>query len=171
MWVSEDPGSILWRAFFFFFCPLFSSPSPFQLEFKSWHGFNTYQILIFFSITLFLFFPSFFPLLHLFFCPPLLFLPPLFPCLPSFFSFSYFFPIHFLSFSSSCFLFYFPICCFSFSLSSLFFILLISSSFSPPLSFSFFCFFVSRQNRILSRKQILTYIGRVGPRKLITVLE
>ena len=29
--------------------------------------------------------------------------------------------------------------------------------------FCFFCF--SRQNRILSRKQILTYIGRVGPKE------
>ena len=27
----------------------------------------------------------------------------------------------------------------------------------------FFFVFFSRQNRILSRKQILTYIGRVGP--------
>ena len=29
----------------------------------------------------------------------------------------------------------------------------------------FFLFFFSRQNRILSRKQILTYIGRVGPKE------
>ena len=29
----------------------------------------------------------------------------------------------------------------------------------------FFFFFFSRQNRILSRKQILTYIGRVGPKE------
>ena len=29
----------------------------------------------------------------------------------------------------------------------------------------FFIFFLSRQNRILSRKQILTYIGRVGPKE------
>ena len=61
----------------------------------------------FFSITLFLFFPSFFPLLHFF---PLLFSPPLMPSspfpLPFFlFSFSYSFPIPFVSFSSSCFLF------------------------------------------------------------------
>ena len=36
----------------------------------------------------------------------------------------------------------------------------------------FFFFFFSRQNRILSRKQILTYIGRVGPKEAdCTVLE
>ena len=29
----------------------------------------------------------------------------------------------------------------------------------------FFLFFFSRQNHILSRKQILTYIGRVGPKE------
>ena len=32
------------------------------------------------------------------------------------------------------------------------------------LSFNIFSFY-SRQNRILSRKQILTYIGRVGPKE------
>ena len=79
----------------------------------------------------FLFFPSFF-------CPRLISSSP-FP-LPSFlFFFLLFFPIRF-------FLFYFlfpPFCCFSFSLSSLHFIFLISSSFSSPLSFSFFlCFFL-----------------------------
>ena len=31
--------------------------------------------------------------------------------------------------------------------------------------FFFFFFFFSRQNCILSRKQILTYIGRVGPKE------
>ena len=71
----------------------------------------------FFPITLFLFFPSFFALLHFFF--PLLFCPPLFlpPLSPAFFpfSFSYSFPIAFLSFSYSCFLFSSPFCCFSFS--------------------------------------------------------
>ena len=61
----------------------------------------------FFPITLFLFFPSFFPSLR--FSPPFfcVLLSP-FP-LPSFlFSFSYSFPIPFLSFSSSCFLFFLP---------------------------------------------------------------
>ena len=77
----------------------------------------------------FLFFPSFFVLLK--------FLPPLSPCLPSFFFPTILFPFVF-------FLFYFlfpPFCCLSFSLSSLYFIFLISSSFSSPLSFSFFFFF------------------------------
>ena len=78
--------------------------------------------------------------LHFFFSPPFWsssnsFSP--FP-LPSFlFSFSYSFPIHFLSSSSSCFLSHSA----SFlSLFPLYFILLISSSFSPPLSFSLFLF-------------------------------
>ena len=99
-----------------------------------------------FFLTLFLFFPSFFSLLHfffplLFFCPPLISSSP-FP-LPSFlFSFSYSFPIPFLSFLLLVSFFSSPFCFFSFSLSSLYFILLISSSFSPPLSHCFcFCFF------------------------------
>ena len=133
--VLVDIGSILWKAFF---------PLLFQLVFKSWHGFNPYQISIFFPITLFF---SFFPSC---FCPPLISSSP-FP-LPSFLhSCSYSLSIPFLSFSSSCFLFFFtflllfsPFCCFSFSLYSLSFNLLISSSFSPPLSFSLFLFFLSR---------------------------
>ena len=80
--------------------------------------------------------PSCFPS---FFCPPLISSSP-FPLSSFLFSFSYSFPIPFLSFSS---LFLSLVCCFSFSLSSLFFIHLISSSFSHPLSFSLFllCFF------------------------------
>ena len=77
----------------FFSPPLNFSPSFFQLDFKSWHGVNPWQIQILFPITLFLFFPYF----------ALLFSPPIF------------------SFSSSCLLFSSPFCCFSFSLSSLFF--------------------------------------------------
>ena len=90
-----------------------------------------FSLLFFFSPPLsprlaFLFFPSFF-------CPPL---PPAF--LPFFLS-TILFPLVF-------FLFYFllpPFCCFSFSLSSLYFIFLISSSFSSPLSFFLFLFFSS----------------------------
>ena len=94
----------------------------------------------------------------LFFLPPLFFLPLLaldlhffFPLL--FLSSSNFFlpfppaflPFFFLLFFSHSFSFFFyflfpPFCSFSFSLSSLYFILLISSSFSSPLSFSFFFF-------------------------------
>ena len=119
---SVDPGSILWRVFFpttFFF------PSLFQLKFKSWHGFNPYQIPIFF-LSLF-FFSSF--LFSLSFFVLLKRLPPLSSCLPSFF----------LAPILSLFRFFFPLC-FSFSISSSSFILLISSSLSPPLSFCF-CFF------------------------------
>ena len=94
----------------------------------------------FFFLSLFFFLPllctSFFSLLFLF--SSNFFFP--FSCLPSFFIS----PILFPSFSSLIFVFFFPLffsspfCCFCFSLSSLYFILLISSSFSPPLSFSFF---------------------------------
>ena len=91
-----------------------------------------FSLLFFFSSPLspqlaFLFLPSFF-------CPPLIFSSP-FPLLSFLFSFYYSFPIRFLSF------FYFlfpPFCSFSFSLSSLYFIFLISSSFSSPLFLFFF---------------------------------
>ena len=87
------------------------------------------------------FFPYFFPSLHFLFSSPFFFCPPLissspFP-LPSFFLL--FFPIPFLSFSSSCYLFSYLSAAFL-SLFPPFFIVLISSSFSPPLSFSLFCF-------------------------------
>ena len=127
--VTVDPGSILWRAFFF-------PSSLFQLDFKSWHGFNPYQIPIFF-LSLFSFLPFFFPSFALLvFCPPLISSPHS-PCLPSFYSF----PIPFLSFLLLVSFFSSPFCCFSFSLSSHYFILLISSSFSL-LSLSH-CFFLA----------------------------
>ena len=86
-----DPGSILWRAFFFFLFPSFF-PLFLSASFKSWHGFNPYKIPIFFPITLFLssllfsfFCTSFFS----FFLSSLLSSSPFPP--PSFlFSFSYF---------------------------------------------------------------------------------
>ena len=89
----------------------------------------------------------FFPLLaldlHFFFSPPffvlLNFFLPFHPALLPFFLSTILFPFVF-------FLFYFmcpPFCCFSFSFSSLYFIFLISSSFSSPLSFTFFFFFFS----------------------------
>ena len=71
-------------------------------------------------------------------------------CGESFFVFVFFRPLLFPTLSLSLFLFFlflllvsffsFPISCFSFSLSPLYFILLISSSFSPPFSFSLFLF-------------------------------
>ena len=51
----------------FFSPPLIFSTSFFQLDFKSWHGVNLWQIPILFPITLFLFFPSF----ALLFSPPI----------------------------------------------------------------------------------------------------
>ena len=101
----------------------------------------------FFPIPLFLFFPSFPPLFHLFFPPPFLsssnFFRPFSPAFLPFF-FLLFFPIPFLSFSHSCFLFL-PLSA-AFSLSSLSVILMISPSFPPPLSFYLFMFlfFLSR---------------------------
>ena len=79
----------------------------------------------------FLFFPSFF-------CPPLIFSSP-FPLLFFLFYFYYSFPIRFLSFLLlvSPFLLLFFL---------YYFIFLISSSFSSPLSFSFFFFFFRSQN-------------------------
>ena len=104
-----DPGSILCRAFFFFFFLIFFFSSHLSPRLA------------------FLFFPSFF-------CPPLI-SSSAFP-LPSFLF------IFLLFFSHSfAFFFYFlfpPFCSFSFSLSSLYFIFLISSNFSSPLSFSLF---------------------------------
>ena len=136
--MSVDPGSILWRAFLF---PplLFFFLSLFQLDFKSWHGFNPYQIPIFFlPITLFLF-----PLLHFcfLFCPPLISYSP-FP-LPSFIFFFLLFFSHsfcFFFFFLFPFFFFFPFLLHFFP-SFLPFIVLISSSFPPPLSFSLFLFF------------------------------
>ena len=88
-----------------------------------------FPLLFFFSSPLsprltFLFFPSFF-------CPPLISSSP-FPLPSLLFSFHYSFPIHFLSFFTSC----FPL---SAPFLSLFhpFIFLISSSFSSPLSLFF----------------------------------
>ena len=127
-----DPASILWRAFFkIFFYPstFFSLSLSARLQVLGWV--QSLPDLNIFSYHSFSLFPTFFPS---FLCPPLISSSP-FP-LPFFlFSFSYSFPIPFLSFSSSC-LFSSPFCCFSFSLSSFYFIFLISSSFSPPLSFS-----------------------------------
>ena len=102
--VSVDPGSILWRAFFLFFCPSpFFPPPLFQLDFKSWHGFNPYQIPIFFYHS-FCFLPFFFPSFALF-TPPFLSSSIVFLPFSLLFSFSYSFPI---PFSSSWFLFFFP---------------------------------------------------------------
>ena len=78
--MSVDPGSNLWRVFSFLFVPpLFFLPSLFQLDYKSWHGFNPYQIPSFLSLV---FFTS---LLFSLFCTFFQCLPPLFPCLSSFF--------------------------------------------------------------------------------------
>ena len=110
---SVGPGFDSVESFFFFFFPL--------LFFSSSHLSPRLA---------FLFFPSFF-------CPPLISSSP--SPLPSFLFFFLLFFSHSFSF-----FFYFlfpPFCCFSFSLSSLYFIFLISSSFSSPLSFSFFLFF------------------------------
>ena len=104
----------------------FFSPSFPPLSLSPWHGFNPYQNQIFFPITPFLFFPSFFPSFALSSSFSPAFLP---------FFFLLFFPFLFFFFL---FPFSSPFCCFSFSLSSLSFIHLISSSFSPPLSFSLF---------------------------------
>ena len=126
--VSVDPGFILWRAFF---PPLFF-PSLFQLDF----------VLAWVSYHSFCFLPTLFPFFALFFLHPFLSssnpfltfpLPSNLFISPILFPFLYFLS---LSFFSS------PFCCFSFSLSSLYFILLISSSLSPPLSILFFCLFV-----------------------------
>ena len=101
-----------------FFCPSSPPPPPpslFQLDFKSWHGFNPQ----FFSITLFLFFPSF-PLLHFF---PSFFLSssnvflPFSPAFLPFFLFPILFPFLFFLFLLVS-LFSSPFCCFSFPLSS-----------------------------------------------------
>ena len=100
----------------------------------------------FFFLSLSFFSPLHFSLLFFssFFCPPLISSSP-FP-LPSFlFSFSYSFPIHFL-FLVSFFLllvsFFLSLSAAFLSLFSLYFILLIAYSFSPPLSFSLFLFFL-----------------------------
>ena len=98
------------ESFFFFVPPLFSpllSPGMGSIPTRSQ----------FFYITLFLFFPSFFPRLyffpHLFLSSSNFFLPFSPACLPSFFLSPILFPLLFLfPFFSS------PFCCFSFSLSS-----------------------------------------------------
>ena len=106
--LSVDPG-ILWSVcfFLFFFVPhSFFFSSLFQLDFRSWHGFNLYQTPIFFQSLIF-FSSLLFPLFCTFF--PLLFLSSsnVFP--PAFFPFFFLlFSSHSFSFSSSCFLFYFP---------------------------------------------------------------
>ena len=119
-------------------------------------GFNSVESF-FFSFS----FPSSFfslPLLaldlHFFFSPPFLsssnFFLPFPPAFLPFFLSTILFPFVF-------FLFYFlfpPFCCFSFSLSSLYFIFLISSSFSSPLSFSFFFFFF-----FLRSQKMTTFCG------------
>ena len=115
-----------------FFSPLFFSASLFLLDIKN-PGMGSNQSLPYPNFFSYHIFP---PLLHLFFCLPLI-SSSRFP-LPSFLY--PFFSYSFLSFSSSCFLFIFPFLLLFPSLFSLYFILLISSSFSPPLSFSFFSF-------------------------------
>ena len=104
--------------------------------FFSYHSFSFLPFLFLFRSTCISCFPLLFLSSSNFFLPfppP----PPPPPRLPSFFLSTILFPFVF-------FLFYFlfpPFCCFSFSLSSLYFIFLISSSFSSPLSFSLFLFF------------------------------
>ena len=136
--VSVDPGLILYGEFFFlllFFLPFSFFPSLFQLDFKSWNGFN-FQFFLPFLFSLL--WTSFFPFL---FCP-LLISSSHFP-LPSFlffYSFSFLFFLYFFLVSFFPLFFSSPFCCFSFSLSSLYYILLIFSSFSSPLSLVVFFF-------------------------------
>ena len=139
-----DPGLILWRA------TLFSSSffflSLFQLDFSPGMG-SIHGRAHFFPITLFfpLFYTSLFSSLFHPFLPSNFFLP---FSLPSFlFSFSILFPIPFVpphSFSSFIlFPFFLPLSPgFLFSLSSLYFILLVSCSFSLSCCFYFFVFFL-----------------------------
>ena len=86
--------------------------------------------LSFLSFFFSLFCSSFFPSSNFFL--------PISPCLPPFFLSR----ILFLSFVLLVSFFSSPFCCFSFSLFSHYFILLISSSFTPPLSFTLFFVFV-----------------------------
>ena len=97
--------------FCLFFCPssLFF-PSLFQLDFTSWHGFNPYQIPIFFYHS-FSFLPFFFLPFALFSLPFLSSSNVFLPFFPAFLPFFFL-----LFFSHSCFLFSSPFCCFSFSL-------------------------------------------------------
>ena len=90
---------------FSFFPPLFFLPSLFQLDFKSWHRFNLYQIPIY-SYHSFIFFLLFFSPLFLSSSNFFLLVSPTF--LPSF-SFSYSFPFLFLLLVS-----FFLLLCFSF---------------------------------------------------------
>ena len=102
----------------------------------------------FFSYRSLSFLPFFFPSFALPFSPLSssnfsLPFPPAF--LPSFFLLQFFPPTVFFCHSYLSFLIFVSFysshfCCFSFTLSSLYFILLISSSFTPPLSFSLFLF-------------------------------
>ena len=139
--VSVDPVSILWGVFLLFFPPLPPLLPPLSFSWSLSPGMGSIPTNPKkFPITLFLF--SSFALL---FPPPFLSSSNFFLLFsPAFLS-----PIlsqSFLSFSSSCFLLTFPFCCFSFFLSPRSFILPISSSFPPPLSFSWFLFlfFLSR---------------------------
>ena len=95
--------------------------------------------------------------LHFFFSPPFLsssnFFLPFPPAFLPFFLSTILFPFVF-------FLFYFlfpPFCCFSFSLSSLYFIFLISSSFSSPLSFSFFFSSLTQNEDFLWCNSVYSY--------------
>ena len=147
--MSEDPGSILCRATFFF-PPLFFpslSLSPGRSSVPGRGHFFSYH---------FFFFPSFSPL----FLSYSNFFLTLSPCLPSFFHSPILFPLllfililfflYFFFFVSFFPLFFLPLSvAFLFSLSSII-ILLIASSFSPPLSFPCLCSFSSRPSIIFS---------------------
>ena len=98
---------------------------------QSLHTISQFFSYHIFPPLLHLFFPSFFLSSSDFFYP----FSPAFLPLSFLFLFLFFLFLPLVSFLSSHF------CCFFSSLSSLYFILLISSSFSPPLSFSLFFFF------------------------------
>ena len=127
----------------YFFPP---SLSLFQLDFKPWNGFKPH---FFSSYHSFFFLPFFFLLFYTSFSPSLfhpLFGPPLISSSPAFLPF--FILLFFCHSISSSSFFFFPLLlplfllplsvAFLFSLSSLYFILLVPSSFPPPLSFSLF---------------------------------
>ena len=148
-----DPGSILGISFFFF--PSTFLPSPGMRSFPSRSQFFSYHA--------FLFFPSFFPLLHFFFSPPFFFPPlissssnfflpfsPAFP--PSFFLLFFFHSL--LCFFTSCLLFFFPfLLLFFLSFLPLFyshdFFLLSSSSLFLVLALKFLSYFKSLPRGLL----------------------
>ena len=142
--MSEDPGSILCRATFFspplFFPSLSLSPGMSSVPGRG----HFFSYKLFFSSLLF----------PLFFYPTLISSSPFPPAfLPFFFllnfsryfySSSFFFFLYFFFFLS----FFFPFLLLFCSLFPLFIILLIASSFSPPLSFPCLCCFSSRPSII-----------------------